>query len=110
MTLVLYGHQFSSYSQMALIALYENATLFEFRALGPATPENFEALKKLWPIAKFPVLEDEGIAIFEASTIIEHLAIHHAGPVRLIPAEPKLALDVRMMDRIFDNYVMTPIN
>ena len=57
MTLVLYGHPFSSYTQKALIALYENATLFEFRVLGPATPENFEALKKLWPIAKFPVLE-----------------------------------------------------
>ena len=74
MTLVLYGHPFSSYTQKALIALYENATPFEFKVVDPATPENFEALKKLWPIAKFPVLEDEGIAIFEATTIIEHLA------------------------------------
>src|SRR6185312_12356761 len=98
MALVLYGHPFSSYTQKALIALYENATPFEFKVVDPATPENFEALKKLWPIAKFPVLEDEGIAIFEATTIIEHLAIHHAGPVRTIPADPKLALDVRMMD------------
>ena len=105
MTLVLYGHPFSSYTQKALIAFYENATLFKFRVLGPTAPENFEALKKLWPIAKFPVLE-----IFEATMIIEHLEIHHAGPVRLIPADPKLALDVRMMDRIFDNYVMTPMN
>jgi glutathione S-transferase len=110
MTLVLYGHPFSSYTQKALIALYDNATPFEFKVVDPATPENFEALKKLWPIAKFPVLEDEGIAIFEATTIIEHLQIHRGGPVRLIPADPKLALDVRMMDRIFDNYVMTPMN
>jgi hypothetical protein len=50
MTLVLYGHPFSSYSQKALIALYENATPFEFKVLGPSTPENFEALKKLWPM------------------------------------------------------------
>jgi glutathione S-transferase len=62
MTLVLYGHPFSSYTQKALIALYENATLFEFRVVDPATPENFESLKKLWPIAKFPVLEDEGLS------------------------------------------------
>jgi glutathione S-transferase len=110
MTLVLYGHPFSSYTQKALIAFYENATLFKFRVLGPTAPENFEALKKLWPIAKFPVLDDEGVVIFEATMIIEHLEIHHAGPVRLIPADPKLALDVRMMDRIFDNYVMTPMN
>jgi glutathione S-transferase len=110
MTLVLYGHPFSSYTQKAVIACYENATPFEFRLLDPATPENFEAFKKLWPIAKFPVLEDRGVAIFEATTIIEHLVIHHAGPVRLIPNDPRLALDVRMMDRIFDNYVMTPMS
>jgi glutathione S-transferase len=110
MTLVLYGHPFSSYTQKALIAFYENATLFKFRVLGPTAPENFEALKKLWPIAKFPVLDDEGVVIFEATMINEHLEIHHAGPVRLIPADPQLALDVRMMDRIFDNYVMTPMN
>jgi glutathione S-transferase len=110
MTLVLYGHPFSSYTQKALIAFYENATPFEFKLLDPATPENFAAFKKLWPIGKFPILEDQGVTIFEATTIIEHLAIHHAGPLRLIPADPKPALDVRMMDRIFDNYVMTPMN
>ena len=76
---MIYGHSFSSYSQKAHIGLYKNATPFEFKVLGPATPENFEALNKLWPIAKFPVLEDEGVAIFEATMIIEHLAIHHAG-------------------------------
>lgn len=47
MTLVLYGHPFSSYTQKALIALHENATPFEFKAVDSATPENFEALKKL---------------------------------------------------------------
>jgi len=40
MTLVLYGHPFSSYTQKALIALYENATPFEFKVLGPSTPES----------------------------------------------------------------------
>src|SRR5439155_8041651 len=30
-------------------------------------------------------------------------------PVRLIPEDPKAALDVRFMDRFFDNYVMTPM-
>ncbi|SRR5258706_1889057 len=110
MTLALYAHPFSSYCQKVLIALYENATPFEFKMLGPETPENFAALKKLWPIAKFPVLNDDGRAIFEATCIIEHLAIHHPGPVRLIPADAKIAIDVRMSDRVFDNYVMTPMN
>jgi len=110
MTLALYAHPFSSYCQKALIALYENATPFEFRMLGPETPENFSALKKLWPIAKFPLLDDDGDVIFEATAVIEYLAIRYPGPVRLLPTDPIAALEVRMLDRVFDNYVMTPMN
>jgi len=40
--------------------------------------------------------------------LIEYLHIHHPGPVQLIPADPDLALEARMLDRFFDNYVMTP--
>jgi glutathione S-transferase len=109
MPLALYAHPFASYCQKALIALYENATPFEFKMLGPETPQNFEALKRLWPIGKFPVLDDDGTVVFEATSIIEHLALHYPGPVRLIPDSQTIALDVRMMDRVFDNYVMTPM-
>ena len=45
----------------------------------------------------------------EATIIIEHLALYHPGPVVLLPSDPKDALDVRFMDRFFDNYVMTPM-
>jgi glutathione S-transferase len=54
------------------------------------------------------VLVDEGQTLFEATIIIEHLQIHHPGPVTLIPADPDAALEVRMLDRFFDNYVSTP--
>ena len=40
--------------------------------------------------------------------IIEYLAVHIPGRCRLIPDEPDAALDVRLMDRFFDNYVSTP--
>jgi glutathione S-transferase len=110
MTLALYSHPFSSYCQKVLIALYENATPFEPKMLGPETPQHFEALKKLWPLGKFPVLDDDGAVVFEATSIIEHLALHHPGPVRLIPDDPNIALDVRMMDRVFDNYVMSSMD
>ena len=56
-----------------------------------------------------PVLVDQGRTIVEASIIIEHLGLHHPGSVRLIPEDPRAALEVRMMDRFFDNYVMTPM-
>jgi glutathione S-transferase len=110
MTLKFFAHPFSSYCQKALIALYENAVAFELKMLDPGQPENLAELKRLWPIAKFPVLEDGGKAIFEATSIIEYLAIRYPGPVTLIPEDPASAFEVRQMDRVFDNYVMTPMN
>jgi glutathione S-transferase len=107
MALKLYAHPFSSYCQKVLIALYENSTPFEYLTLDDA--KNGAALEALWPIKKFPVLVDEGRAILEASIIIEHLDLHHPGPVRLIPEDQRGALEVRLMDRFFDNYIMTPM-
>ena len=57
----------------------------------------------------FSVLVISGRTIVEAIIIIEHLQLYHPGPMRLIPDDAKKALDVRMMDRFFDNYVMTPM-
>lgn len=102
----LYAHPFSSYSQKALVALYENGTTFEYRSLDE--PEAREELAALWPIGRFPVLVDRGRTILEASCIVEYLDLHYPGPVRLIPTDARAALEVRMLDRVFDNYVSTP--
>ena len=106
MPLALYGHAFSSYTQKVLIALYENQTPFEYRMLED--PGAMEELTALWPMKRFPVLVDAGRTVLEATSIIEYLDVQHPGPVRLIPADAGAALDVRMMDRVFDNYVSTP--
>ncbi|WP_201831490.1 glutathione S-transferase family protein [Microvirga zambiensis] len=107
MTLKLYAHPFSSYCQKVLTALYENGNPFEYRTLGEEKTD--AELEALWPIKRFPVLVDNGRTVMEAIVIIEHLGLYHPGPVRLIPEDPKQALEVRLMDRFFDNYVMTPM-
>ncbi len=104
--LELYGHPFSSYTWKALIPLYENATPFTFRSLDPGYPDNGPAFAALWPVGKFPLLVDGGGAVMESSTIIEYLDVHHPGPVRFIPEDRSAAIEVRMLDRIFDNHVM----
>jgi glutathione S-transferase len=109
MSLQLFGHPFSSYTMKALIALYENATPFEFRTLGPDQPENAAELARRWPIARFPMLVDGDTTVFETSAVIEYLAAFHPGPVRLIPEDPRAAAAVRMLDRVFDSHVMTPM-
>ena len=102
----LYGHPLSSYTWKVLIALYENATTFTFRQLGPDQPANGTELAQLWPPAKFPLLVDDGRPVMESSIIVEHLGRRFPGPVRLIPDDSEQALEVRMLDRIFDGHVM----
>jgi glutathione S-transferase len=104
MTLELFGHPFSSYTWKALIALYETDTPFEFRNIaGDEHPENEAAFKAHWPVGKFPLLVNNGVPIMESSVIVEHVA------PALIPADGDAAREVRMLDRIFDNHVMTPM-
>jgi glutathione S-transferase len=109
MSLALYGHPFSSYTQKVLVALYENRTPFEFRYLGPETPEHSAEWMRRWPLRKFPLLLDGERNIVETSIIIEYLQLAHPGPVRLLPADPMSALDVRFLDRFFDLHVMNPM-
>jgi glutathione S-transferase len=109
MRMQLFGHPFSSYTMKALIALYENDTPFEFRMLGPDQPQNGAEFARRWPVAKFPLLVDDGVTVFETSAIIEYLAAFHPGPVALIPKDAKDAVPVRMLDRVFDNHVMSPM-
>jgi glutathione S-transferase len=106
MSLALYGHPFSSYTQKVLIALYENGLRFEFRSIQPDMPQHSAEWLRRWPLAKFPLLVDGERDVVETSIIIEYLQLAHPGPVRLLPADPMAALDVRFLDRFFDLHVM----
>ena len=106
MSLVLYGHPFSSYTQKVLISLYENGTPFEFRCLEPDSPQHTAEWLRRWPLGKFPLLVDGARNVVETSIIIEYLQLVHPGPVRLLPSSPTEALEVRFLDRFFDLHVM----
>ena len=105
MSLQFFGHPFSSYTQKVVIALYADATPFEYRPLDVDHPENFEELRRLWPFGKFPMLLDKGRPVIETTVIIEHLQAYHRGPNTWIPdGEP--GRRARFLDRFFDLYVM----
>lgn len=102
--LILYAHPFSSYAWKALIALYEKGIAFDYRALETAEPfTHYDELRSHWPVGQFPLIVDDGVPHFESSIIIEYLDQKIAEP-QLIPADPQVALDVRFLDRIFDNH------
>ena len=105
MSLTLHFHPLSSFCHKALIALYENDTRFERHIVNLMDPADAAAFKKLWPCGKFPVLQDGDRTIPESSIIIEHLDLQYPGKTRFIPADPKLALQVRLKDRFYDLHV-----
>lgn len=96
----LYAHPFSSYCWKVLIALWEKEIAFEYRMIED--PEHGARLKALWPIGKFPLLVHDGRVVPETSVIIDYLD--------QIAPEPRMlagdAIEVRLMDRVFDNHVM----
>lgn len=104
----IFGHPFSSYTWKALIAFWEKDIAFEFRMLGPDNPDNGDEFARRWPIGKFPLLVDGGRQIMEATSIIEYLDVAFPQSDLLLPEDPQSAQQVRMLDRIFDNYVMDP--
>lgn len=109
MSLELFGHPFSAYTWKVLIALHAAEIDFEFRVVDADHPDNLEVVQSAGPLAKFPVLRDGENLLFEATTIIEYLSQHHAPGEMLIPSEPDAAIGIGMLDRVFDNYVMGPM-
>ncbi|MBO9575898.1 MAG: glutathione S-transferase family protein [Sphingobium sp.] len=103
----LFGHPFSSYSWKALIAFEEKGLPFDYAMVEE--PGVMDELRSHWPLGKFPVLLDDGAPVIEATTIIEYLDLRHPGSARLIPQDAAAAIEVRFMDRIFDNHVMSPV-
>lgn len=109
MPLTLHAHPLSSYCQKVLTALYETGIAFEYRMIKFDAPETVAALAALWPMKRMPVLVDDGATIIESTVIIEHLDLKYPHATKLVPVDAHDALEARLMDRIFDNYVMTPM-
>jgi glutathione S-transferase len=63
----------------------------------------------MWPTAKIPLLDDDGRIVPETTIMIEYLDRRHPGKVALLPSDPEDELDARLWDRVFDLYVMDPM-
>lgn len=110
MSLSLHYHPLSSFCHKVLIALYELDVPFVPRFLDLGNAQRRADFLALWPTGKMPLLQDGEQVIPETSIIIEHLATHHAGAGQtLLPTEAAAALEVRLMDRLSDLYVMLPM-
>lgn len=105
--LTLHFHPLSSFCHKVLIALYENATQFTPKLVDLGDAEQRAAFHALWPIGKFPVLQDDARdrMVPESSLIIEYLDQHYPGRTRFIPDNPEDARVVRFSDRFYDLHI-----
>jgi glutathione S-transferase len=110
MALTLYYHPLSSYCHKVLIALYEAGTPFNAHLINLGDDADRAKLSSHWAHCKFPVLHDSkgDRSLPESSIIIEYLD-QYAGTKPMVPIERERALRVRLWDRIFDNYMQTPL-
>ena len=110
MALTLYYHPLSSFCWKTLIALYEADIPFEARLVNLGDPADRAAFQTVWPLARFPVLRDEGrgLTIPESTLIVEHLAQAFPAAASLVPADPDAARQARLKDRLFDSYIHHP--
>jgi len=109
MSLILHSHPLASYCWKVLIALYEKDVPFEARMVNLGDPEARAAFEALWPTAKIPLLEDDDRVVPETSIMIEYLDHKYPGQRLMLPGTPQGQLEVRLWDRVFDNYVMDPM-
>ena len=109
MPVILHYHPLSSYCWKALIALYEKGVPFEARMVNLGDADARAAYKALWPTGKIPLLEDEGAVVPETSIMIEHVDRRYPVNIALLPAAPAAQLKARLWDRLYDAYVMTPM-
>ncbi|MGF7151059.1 glutathione S-transferase [Sphingomonas zeicaulis] len=109
--LTLYYHPLSSYCWKALVALNEHGVDYGLRQVDPGDAAVGAELAALWPMQRFPVLVDAAhdVVLPETSIIIEYVTTRHPGAFAAIPADRDAALEVRLLDRLFDNDVMTPM-
>jgi glutathione S-transferase len=111
MSLILHYHPLASYCWKALIALYENDTPFERVIVDLGDEESRAAFYRLWPVGKFPVLEDRARdrMVPESTIIIDYLDDHFPGPTVFVPKDADLARQTRLADRFYDCYVHEPM-
>jgi glutathione S-transferase len=111
MSLTLHFHPLASYCHKVLIALYENDTPFTPNLVDLSNETARAALSKLWPIGKFPVLNDDARnqTVPESTVIIEYLDRYYPGSTKFISADADRAWQTRLRDRFYDLYVHEPM-
>ena len=92
----LYSYYNSSSAWRVRIALHLKQLPFEYVAVNLTGEQHSDAHRARSPLARIPVLEDEGRYITESLAILEYLEERHPVPP-LLPSDPYLRARARMV-------------
>jgi glutathione S-transferase len=111
MSMTLYFHPLSSFCWKALVGLYELEVPFEKHVVDLSDDAARSAFLRLWPLGKFPVLRDDARdrTVPESTILLEYVDRASSAAQRLIPADPDLAVECRLRDRLYDQYIHLPM-
>ena len=106
MSLKLHYNILSTYSQKALLALYEKGVNFTPVIINLMDEQARAEYKKIYPLGKIPLLMGDDLFVPESTSIIEFLETQFPNQgTKLIPSDPIAARKVRFKDRMNDLYV-----
>jgi glutathione S-transferase len=106
----LYFAYLSTYSQKALIGLYEKGVDFTPHMVDLSNEEAKAKFREMYPLGKVPLLvRDDGRMIPESTIILEYIDTAFDQEPVLIPRDPELGRRVRFMDRMCDLYLNDPV-
>jgi len=111
MTLQLWSHPLASFCHKVLIALAEKRIEFKSVLVDFGNPDSAAAFRKVWPMAKMPVLvdDDTGMTVGETTIILDYLEARFPESPRLLPMDLEGGLAARFWERFFDLYVELPM-
>jgi glutathione S-transferase/RNA polymerase-associated protein len=100
--LILWEHPLSPYAQKVKIALREKGLRFEVRfPSGIGSGSSAEDFAAISPFGEVPVLEDQGLVLFESTIMLEYLEQAYPKP-DLLPDNARLAAKARMIEEVMD--------
>jgi len=97
----------SPFSNKVQMALLEKGVPFAGNVVRPLIPQERDAYREIYPLGKLPLLRNGKDFVPESSVIIEYLESFGMGQT-LIPQGGDDAREVRLLDRLADNYLSTP--
>ncbi len=109
MTLRLYWHPFSIFPRRVRIALREKAVTFEEIEVDlPGGATRSASFRQLNPFGQLPVLEHDGVVIYESVAILEYLEERYPNPP-LMPHDLAARARVRQWTQASGSYLAGPL-